>query len=126
MDVDGFVDGVFRVGDDELQPAPVRTPRTAAAISAARRGRRYVRATAAPFGPKGRRHRAGRQNSQARMHRMREDVMKLGLHLPDFTYPAGAGELADDLSRIAATAEDAGFARLSVMDHVWQIRAVGP
>jgi alkanesulfonate monooxygenase len=52
--------------------------------------------------------------------------MKLGLHLPNFTYPGGPPELADDLSRIAAAAEEAGFARLSVMDHVWQIRTVGP
>ena len=52
--------------------------------------------------------------------------MKLGLHVPDFTYPGGPAHLADDLSRIAAAAEDAGFARISVMDHVWQIRVVGP
>ena len=52
--------------------------------------------------------------------------MKLGLHLPNCTYPGGAAELADDLDRIAAAAEDAGFTRLSVMDHVWQIRNVGP
>lgn len=52
--------------------------------------------------------------------------MKLGLHLPNFTYPGGPATLADDLTRIAAAAEDAGFARLSVMDHVWQIRTVGP
>jgi alkanesulfonate monooxygenase len=52
--------------------------------------------------------------------------MKLGVHLSNFTYPNGAAALADDLTRIAAAVEDAGFARLSVMDHVWQIRNVGP
>jgi F420-dependent oxidoreductase-like protein len=52
--------------------------------------------------------------------------MKLGLHLSNFTYPDGASALAADLSRIAAAAEDAGFHRLSVMDHVWQIRPIGP
>ncbi len=52
--------------------------------------------------------------------------MKLGLHVPDFTYPGGPTTLADDLTRIAAAAEDAGFAKLSVMDHVWQIHMVGP
>ncbi len=52
--------------------------------------------------------------------------MKLGLHLSNFTYPAGAPALAADLTRIAAAAEDAGFDRLSVMDHVWQIRPIGP
>jgi len=52
--------------------------------------------------------------------------MKLGLHLPDFTFPGGPGRLRDDLATIAAGAERAGFDRLSVMDHVWQIGHVGP
>ncbi len=52
--------------------------------------------------------------------------MELGVHVSDFTYPGGAPNLAEDLSRIAAAAEDAGFTKLSVMDHVWQIRVVGP
>ncbi|MEJ8279321.1 LLM class F420-dependent oxidoreductase [Pseudonocardia spirodelae] len=52
--------------------------------------------------------------------------MDIGLHIADFTFPAGPAGLADDLSRIAAAAEEQGFARVSVMDHVWQIRPVGP
>ena len=52
--------------------------------------------------------------------------MKLGLHLANFTYPSGPRELADDLTRIAAAAEENGFRRLSVMDHVWQIQVIGP
>lgn len=52
--------------------------------------------------------------------------MELGLHLPNFTYADGAPALARDLGRIAVAAEDAGFRKLSVMDHVWQIRNVGP
>jgi alkanesulfonate monooxygenase len=52
--------------------------------------------------------------------------MKIGLHIADFTYPGGPGRLADDLTRIAATAEEQGFARVSVMDHVWQIGGLGP
>jgi alkanesulfonate monooxygenase len=52
--------------------------------------------------------------------------LELGLHLPNLTYPNGAAALASDLGRIAAAAEDAGFTKLSVMDHVWQIRVVGP
>jgi F420-dependent oxidoreductase-like protein len=52
--------------------------------------------------------------------------MKIGLHIADFTYPSGPAGLADDLTRIAVTAEEAGFARVSVMDHLWQIRPVGP
>jgi F420-dependent oxidoreductase-like protein len=52
--------------------------------------------------------------------------MKIGLHIADFTYPSGPRGLADDLTRIATTAEEQGFARVSVMDHVWQIRGLGP
>jgi alkanesulfonate monooxygenase len=52
--------------------------------------------------------------------------MKIGLHVPDFTWPGGPPALARDLRKIAETAEDAGFARLSVMDHVWQIHVIGP
>ncbi len=52
--------------------------------------------------------------------------MKLGLHVADFTYSGGPAALADDLTRIAVAAEDAGFAKLSVMDHVWQIHMIGP
>jgi F420-dependent oxidoreductase-like protein len=52
--------------------------------------------------------------------------LRLGLHLPSFTYPDGPPAIARDLARIATTAEEAGFAKLSVMDHVWQIRVVGP
>ncbi len=52
--------------------------------------------------------------------------MKLGLHLPDFTFPGGPGRLRDDLATIVAGAERVGFDRVSVMDHVWQIGHVGP
>ncbi|AEA28430.1 LLM class F420-dependent oxidoreductase [Pseudonocardia benzenivorans] len=52
--------------------------------------------------------------------------MEIGLHLSDLTYPNGPGALADDLTRIVTTAEEAGFARISMMDHVWQIAAHGP
>jgi len=52
--------------------------------------------------------------------------MKIGLHVADFTYPNGPAGLADDLTRVVTTAEEAGFARVSVMDHLWQIGPVGP
>ena len=52
--------------------------------------------------------------------------MELGLHIPNFTYPGGPATLADDLTRIAAAAEEAGFTRLSVLDHVFQIATIGP
>jgi alkanesulfonate monooxygenase len=51
--------------------------------------------------------------------------VKLGLHIADFTFPGGPATLATDLKRISATAEDAGFTRISVMDHLWQIGVIG-
>jgi F420-dependent oxidoreductase-like protein len=52
--------------------------------------------------------------------------LKLGLHLPNFTWPNGPSELGSDLAAVAKAADDAGFDRVSVMDHVWQIGVVGP
>jgi F420-dependent oxidoreductase-like protein len=52
--------------------------------------------------------------------------MELGLHVSDFTWPGGAPDLAPTLVRIARDAENAGFTRLSVMDHFWQIGHIGP
>ena len=52
--------------------------------------------------------------------------MELGLHVSDFTWPDGPQHLARDVTRVATAAEDAGFAKLSVMDHVWQIGHLGP
>ena len=52
--------------------------------------------------------------------------MDIGLHIADFTFPAGPARLADDLTRVAVAAEDGGFTRVSVMDHVWQISVLGP
>jgi alkanesulfonate monooxygenase SsuD/methylene tetrahydromethanopterin reductase-like flavin-dependent oxidoreductase (luciferase family) len=34
--------------------------------------------------------------------------------------------LGEDLGNVARAAEEAGFDRLSVMDHVWQIEMIGP
>jgi F420-dependent oxidoreductase-like protein len=52
--------------------------------------------------------------------------VKIGLHIADFTFPTGSAGLADDLTKVAAEAEELGFARVSVMDHVWQINVIGP
>ena len=52
--------------------------------------------------------------------------MKLGLHVSNFTWPGGPATIAPDLARVATAAEDNGFAKLSVMDHVWQIGLIGP
>jgi F420-dependent oxidoreductase-like protein len=52
--------------------------------------------------------------------------MKIGLHLPRLTYPDGPATLGADLARIVTTADQVGFDRISVMDHVWQIGPHGP
>jgi len=52
--------------------------------------------------------------------------MKLGIHLPDFTWPGGAARLSRQLTDVAQGAEEAGFQMLTVMDHFWQIGGVGP
>ena len=52
--------------------------------------------------------------------------MELGLHVANFTWSGGPATFVDDLRRTAKLAEDVGFTKLSVMDHVWQIQGVGP
>jgi alkanesulfonate monooxygenase len=52
--------------------------------------------------------------------------MELGLHIADFTWNGGAADLGPRLARHAKSAEDAGITRITVMDHFWQIRGVGP
>ncbi|MEN2740237.1 LLM class F420-dependent oxidoreductase [Microbacterium sp. X-17] len=52
--------------------------------------------------------------------------MELGLHIADFTWTGGAPALGPALARHAREAEQAGIRRITVMDHFWQIRGVGP
>lgn len=52
--------------------------------------------------------------------------MKIGLQVPDFTFPGGPPALGADLAAIARTADDAGFEFIAVMDHFFQIRMIGP
>ena len=52
--------------------------------------------------------------------------MQFGLHIPDFTWDGGLAALPQRLADIARTAEDGGFDRVSVMDHLWQIEHIGP
>ncbi|MGO4600682.1 LLM class F420-dependent oxidoreductase [Terrabacter sp. 2YAF2] len=52
--------------------------------------------------------------------------MDLGLHIANFTWSGGSATFVDDLRRTAKTAEDVGFTKISVMDHVWQIGMIGP
>jgi len=52
--------------------------------------------------------------------------VKIGLQIPDFTWPGGSARLGADLATIARTADDAGFEFVSVMDHLFQIGGIGP
>jgi F420-dependent oxidoreductase-like protein len=52
--------------------------------------------------------------------------VKIGLHISDFTWPDGAARIGPVLADIASTADAAGFERISVMDHLWQIGVIGP
>jgi F420-dependent oxidoreductase-like protein len=52
--------------------------------------------------------------------------MKFGLQVNQFTWPGGAADIGPTLARIGRTADDAGFDSIWVMDHVFQIRGLGP
>src|SRR5512146_143949 len=51
--------------------------------------------------------------------------MRIGLQIPNFSWPGGEPEIGHTLADIARTADLAGFASLWVMDHFFQIRGVG-
>jgi F420-dependent oxidoreductase-like protein len=52
--------------------------------------------------------------------------MQLSLSIGDFTSPGGPACLGQELSRVAVAADQLGFDSLSVMDHFFQIRMIGP
>jgi F420-dependent oxidoreductase-like protein len=51
--------------------------------------------------------------------------VKIGLQIPRFHWPGGPPLIAETLSAIARTADDAGFASIWVMDHFFQISSIG-
>jgi F420-dependent oxidoreductase-like protein len=52
--------------------------------------------------------------------------MRLGLQVPDFTWPGSPASLGPTFGRIARAAEAGGMASLWVMDHFFQIEMIGP
>ncbi len=52
--------------------------------------------------------------------------MKIGLQIPNFTWPEGPARMASRLADIARAADEAGFYSLWVMDHLFQISMIGP
>ena len=54
-------------------------------------------------------------------------IARLGLQIPNFTYPGVAdADLFDRICAMATTAEDSGFDSVWVMDHLYQIAMIGP
>ena len=51
--------------------------------------------------------------------------MKLGLQIPRFRWPGGPAQLAPTLASVARAADDAGYASIWLMDHFFQISAIG-
>jgi F420-dependent oxidoreductase-like protein len=52
--------------------------------------------------------------------------VKIGLQIPDLSWPGGASRLGPALAEIVRTADDAGFSYITLMDHLFQIRQFGP
>ncbi|MCW2723498.1 MAG: class F420-dependent oxidoreductase [Frankiales bacterium] len=52
--------------------------------------------------------------------------MKLGLQVPDFTWPGNPKSLGPTFGRIARSAEASGMSSFWVMDHFFQIEMIGP
>jgi alkanesulfonate monooxygenase SsuD/methylene tetrahydromethanopterin reductase-like flavin-dependent oxidoreductase (luciferase family) len=52
--------------------------------------------------------------------------MRISLAIADFTSPGGPACLGQELARVAVAADQLGFDSLSVMDHFFQIRMIGP
>ncbi|MBB5958164.1 F420-dependent oxidoreductase-like protein [Saccharothrix tamanrassetensis] len=52
--------------------------------------------------------------------------MRLGIHVIEFTVPAGPAGIAPELAAVAKAADAAGVARLSVMDHFFQMDGFQP
>jgi F420-dependent oxidoreductase-like protein len=54
-------------------------------------------------------------------------VTRLGLQIPNFTFPGVAdADLFETIAGIATTADNSGFDSVWVMDHLYQIEVVGP
>jgi F420-dependent oxidoreductase-like protein len=52
--------------------------------------------------------------------------MRIGVRVPNFTWPSGPAHLGETFGAIAERAERAGFDSFWVMDHFFQIRVIGP
>jgi F420-dependent oxidoreductase-like protein len=62
----------------------------------------------------------------ARRGATQNEAMRLGLQVPDFSWPGSPQSLGPTFAGIARNAEASGMASLWVMDHFFQISMVGP
>ncbi len=70
---------------------------------------------------------AGADDTPPTCYQGRVKITRLGLQIPNFTFPGVAdGELFERVAAIATTAEASGFDSVWVMDHLYQIGMVGP
>ena len=119
---------------DEVEAAAAQLTNGDARGGSAARGRRPERARGGPArAPRVRGARGGPDccggSSGCRriLGRMLRAPIRLGLQIPNFNFPGVSEEqLFERLSDIAATAESSGFDTVLVMDHLHQIRGVGP
>ncbi len=51
--------------------------------------------------------------------------MKLGVHCSNLTWPGGPAALGETLAGVARAADEGGFATLTMMDHYFQMEALG-
>jgi F420-dependent oxidoreductase-like protein len=56
---------------------------------------------------------------------LEENILRIGLQVPNFTFPGGSAHLGDTVGSLAQQAERAGFYSLWVMDHFFQIAPMG-
>jgi F420-dependent oxidoreductase-like protein len=47
--------------------------------------------------------------------------VKIGVQIPNFTWPGGAEKLGPTLANVVKTADKGGFEYIAVMDHFWQL-----
>jgi F420-dependent oxidoreductase-like protein len=52
--------------------------------------------------------------------------VQIGIQIPDFTRPEGPSTLGPALGNLARLADDSGYSHIAVMDHFFQIGAIGP
>jgi len=52
--------------------------------------------------------------------------VRLGIHIPAFAWPADPSALGTVLGEVAQTADEVGFDRISVPDHVFRLQETGP